>query len=55
MFFAHGTPGSRLTPFSEEVVHFVDSNARLISHDRAGCGDSPRKRGRKVVDSARVI
>ncbi|HEU5187841.1 MAG TPA: alpha/beta hydrolase, partial [Candidatus Saccharimonadales bacterium] len=55
VFFAHGTPGSRIIPHPETTSNFVDANVCLISHDGRGYGDSPRKQGYRAIDAAHDI
>jgi pimeloyl-ACP methyl ester carboxylesterase len=45
----HGTPGSRLERWPHEEL-YVDAGVRLVTHDRAGYGQSTRRPGRSVAD-----
>jgi pimeloyl-ACP methyl ester carboxylesterase len=45
----HGTPGCRLERWPHEDL-FVDLGVCLVTHDRAGYGQSDRRRGRRVAD-----
>ena len=45
----HGTPGCRLERWPDEEV-FVELGVCLVTHDRAGYGQSTRRPGRSVAD-----
>ena len=45
----HGTPGCRLERWPHEEL-FFDLGVRLVTHDRAGYGQSTRRPGRSVAD-----
>lgn len=51
VFLLHGTPGSRNGPRPRSLTLRMQG-VKLISHDRAGYGDSDRHPGRRVVDAA---
>ena len=48
VLFMHQSPGCRLSMRWPDRVAAL--GGRLISYDRPGCGQSPRRRGRSVVD-----
>ena len=48
VLFLHQSPGCRLSMGRPDQVAAL--GGRLISYDRPGCGQSPRKPGRPVVD-----
>jgi pimeloyl-ACP methyl ester carboxylesterase len=52
VFFVNGMPGSRIIPLENEISDFVSDDVCLISHDERGYGDSSRKPGRSVADTA---
>ena len=45
----HGTPGCRLERWPREEL-YADLGVCLVTHDRAGYGQSDRRRGRSVAD-----
>jgi pimeloyl-ACP methyl ester carboxylesterase len=45
----HGTPGCRLERWPHEEL-FAELGVCLVTHDRAGYGQSSRRRGRRIVD-----
>ncbi|MFC7496420.1 MULTISPECIES: alpha/beta fold hydrolase [unclassified Nocardioides] len=47
----HGTPGCRLNRFPDDAV-YARTGVRYITTDRAGYGQSSRRRGRSVADEA---
>jgi pimeloyl-ACP methyl ester carboxylesterase len=49
VFVLHGTPGGRLQRHPDES-RYVEAGAWVITHDRAGYGESDRLPGRSVVD-----
>lgn len=52
--FHHGTPSSG-RPFDQHVGLAQEQGVRLVSHDRAGYGESARKPGRTVADVAQDV
>jgi pimeloyl-ACP methyl ester carboxylesterase len=46
----HGTPGGRIGWWTKEPGIYARFGLRRITFDRAGYGDSTRKRGRRVID-----
>ena len=50
----HGTPGSRLSRWPNEEL-FIELGACVVTHDRAGYGQSTRRRGRTVADEAEDV
>jgi pimeloyl-ACP methyl ester carboxylesterase len=51
VFYAHGTPMSRLARYPDDRL-FADLGVRLITYDRPGFGQSTANPGRRVVDAA---
>lgn len=51
VFYAHGTPMSRLARYPDDRL-FDDLGVRLITYDRPGFGASAPHHGRRVVDAA---
>jgi pimeloyl-ACP methyl ester carboxylesterase len=49
VLFHHGTPSSG-KPFEPHIVFAQERGIRLVSHDRAGYGDSSRNAGRAIAD-----
>lgn len=54
VFSLHGTPGSRLSRHPDEEV-YRRANARVITYDRPGYGESTRHPGRRVADVAQDV
>jgi pimeloyl-ACP methyl ester carboxylesterase len=50
----HGTPGSRLSRWPNEEL-FIELGACVVTHDRAGYGQSTRRRGRTVADEVEDV
>jgi pimeloyl-ACP methyl ester carboxylesterase len=50
VFLLHGTPGCRLSGRHPDESRVVEAGLRLITYDRPGYGQSPRHKGRRVVD-----
>jgi pimeloyl-ACP methyl ester carboxylesterase len=48
VMFLHQSPGCRLSMRWSDLV--ASLGGRLVSYDRPGCGQSPRARGRSVID-----
>ncbi|WP_433047359.1 alpha/beta fold hydrolase [Dactylosporangium sp. CS-033363] len=54
VILAHGTPGSRIGPRPRGITLYRHG-IRLICYDRPGYGQSDRREGRDVADSARDV
>ena len=54
VLFLHGTPGCRLDRFPDEDL-YRELGVCYVTHDRAGYGQSSRRRGRRVADEAEDV